>query len=97
MTDVFVVEDSFGKSVRLTKERWAYINARHPDVSLEDLREGLRNPSSVRKSDNDPESVKWFYRFDKKKALYLLVSVKYLNGEGFVITAYHTKKVKGRR
>lgn len=97
MGNVFVVEDKFGKRVRLTRERWSYITTRHPDVSeLEEVKEALKNPSSIRRSDRDSD-VKWFYRFNKEEKLYLLVSVKYLNGKGFIITAHYTKKVKGRK
>ena len=93
--NVFEVEDKFGKNVRLTKERWQHITQEHPDIGdVEELKETLINPTSVKPSDREPEKVKWFYRFIKGEKMYLLVSVKYLNGEGFIITAHYTKKIK---
>lgn len=92
--NVFKVEDVNGKKVRLTRERWDYINVSHPGIgNIDELIEVLKRPTAVRESDRDKD-VKWLYRFQKEEKLYLLVSVKYLNGEGFIITAHYTKKVK---
>ena len=92
---MFVVKDKYGKKVRLTKERWSHIVQEHPDISdPEEIKETLIEPTAVRASDNDPQHVKWFYRLMKAEKLYLLVSVKYLNGDGFIITAHYTKKIK---
>jgi len=38
--------------------------------------------------------VRFYYKFYKNLSKYLLVSVKYLNGEGFVITAFYTSKIE---
>ena len=95
MTLLFEVEDRNGKLIRLTTEQWAHINKEHPDVSnWQELRDVLIRPTAIVSSDRDPVKVKWFYRLNKKEKLYLFVSVKYLNGEGFIITAYYTRKIK---
>ena len=91
---LFQIVDKFFKKIYLTKERWRHISQEHPDIkNIEELEETLKNPVAVTVSDHDPD-VKWFYRFIKKERLYILVSVKYLNDEGFIITAHYTKKIK---
>ena len=39
-------------------------------------------------------AVSFYYRYYKEKKQYLFVSVKYLSGEGFVITTFYTDKIK---
>ena len=96
--DIFVIKDANGKHIRLSKERWAHITQEHQDIKgVEDIKEVLLQPTVIRPSDSDPDHVKWFYKFDKEEKLYLLVSVKYLNGEGFIITAYYTTRIKWKR
>ncbi len=95
MSNIFVVEDKFGKKIRLTKEGWRHIALFHPTVNdIEELKVALKYPTSVSPSIYDPDSVKGFYLYNKVKKTYLLVVVKYLNGEGFIITAHHKKKIK---
>lgn len=87
--------DQNGKRIRLTKDRWKHIAQEHPDIgSAEEIRETVQQPTAVRPSDRDPNHVKWFYRRLKKQKLYMLVSVKYLNGDGFVITAHFVREPK---
>ena len=94
MVNVFVVEDKFGKKVLLTKESWSHINIFHPTVSrIDEIKDTLKHPTSVINSVNDVD-VKCFYRYNKTKKRYLLVVVKYLNGEGFIITAHYRKRIK---
>jgi len=41
---------------------------------------------------------RFYYRYykDRKTAKYLLIIVKYLNGQGFIITSFYTDKIKGQ-
>ena len=95
MSVLFEVWDKDGNKVRLTRERWNHITLEHPDVSsFEKVKDVILHPTAVRPSDRQPDSVKWFYKFNKVEKLYLLVSVKYLNGEGFIITSHYTSKIK---
>lgn len=58
--------------------------------TLNIIEETIKNPQKITDYLPDPD-VKYYYRHcksRKSKAKYLRVIVKYLNGEGFVITAY---------
>lgn len=82
-----------GKLIRLTARQWKHIMKRHPEMArrIHDIEEAIRNPTKiVRFSD---ETTK-FYRFIKQERRYIMAAVKILNGEGFVITAYLTKKIR---
>ena len=89
---VFVVTDKTGRRVRLTRERWRHIAPQHPDVTdIEELQRALVTPLLMRSSEHDA-NVKWYYRYDKERKRFLMVGTRYLNGEGFVITAYYVRK-----
>ena len=92
-----VIQDCFGRSVRLTEERLAHI-LEHPEmVGMEDeLARVLQSPSEVRLSRSD-DNVKLFYEFYTQTQVggkWLCVVVKYGPGDAFVITAYLTDTVK---
>ena len=40
------------------------------------------------------DSMRNYYRYHKNEKLYLLVSVKHLNGESFVATVFYTTSIK---
>ncbi len=96
MTHVFEVVDKSGKRIHLSPERWAHIRQDHPEVEdLDALTETLVRPASVAQFPED--NIAYFYRYCKHRPSsdkYLLVIVKYLNGEGFVITAYYVKQTR---
>jgi hypothetical protein len=92
-----VIQDCFGRSVRLTEERLAHI-LEHPEMAgMEDeLARVLQSPSEVRLSRSD-ENVKLFYEFYTQTRVggkWLCVVVKYPPGDAFVITAYLTDTMK---
>jgi len=65
--------------------------------SAETIKQALARPTTIRYSEED-EKVSYFYKeFKERKDFerYLLVAVKYLNGEGFIITAFYTNKITG--
>jgi len=94
MVRLFEAMDKTGRRIYLTDERWAHINEEHPEVSryMEEFQELLKNPTKVRPSQFDAK-IHHFYKYYKSNAKYLLLIVKYLNGEGFIITAYFTRKM----
>lgn len=94
MPHIFVVEDKTNRKIRLTKERWKHIVNEHPELSVEEIKETLMNPLMIKSSKYDPKYVRWYYKFNKTKKRYIFVSVKYLNGEGFIITAHYMRKIK---
>lgn len=98
MDYVFEIVDKKGRKVHLTKERWKHI-LKHPHMhdQLENIKITIQNPTTIRYYGED-EDVRYFYKeFKEREPLerYLLVSVKYLNGEGFIITSFFTDKITG--
>ena len=96
--NVLEIKDRHGKSIKLTAEQWKHILL-HKVMSgqLENIRSALEFPETIRQSNTD-DGVKFYYKTIKDSPVrtkYLFVSVKYLNGEGFVITAFYTNKMKG--
>lgn len=93
---IFEVIDKNKKIVYLTKERWSHINQEHPEVVpyFEEFPRILQNPTKITEAPYD-ENIKYFYQYFKsKKPGYLLIIIKYLNGEGFIITSHFIKNIK---
>lgn len=91
------VADKSGRKIHLTKKQWSHIRKKHPEVeNLEDIEQTLKMPLKIIEYSID-ESVRYYYKNFKHHSPpdnYLLVLVKYLNGEGYVITSYFTEKLK---
>jgi hypothetical protein len=90
----FDVKDKTGRTIHITKEQWSHIQ-KHPEMSnsVEQIKETLMHPITITSFEYDSQ-VGFYYRFYKERKDYLLVLVKYLNGNGFVITAFYTDKIK---
>ena len=95
MEKVFETKDKKGRMIYLPKERWKHIIREHPLLTnkVEEIEKTIINPSFIKQSSYD-ENVKFCYTYDKKKEQYLLVAVKYLNSEGFIITSFYVKNIK---
>lgn len=95
---IFEIADKYGKRLRLTEKQYKHIRRHfHMGDSAENIRLTIEKPTAIRCNEDD-ESVVYFYREFKemnKFERYLLVSVKYLNGDGFVITSFYTNKITG--
>tara|TARA_Y100000034_G_C6551103_1_gene238104 strand:+ start:142 stop:342 length:201 start_codon:yes stop_codon:yes gene_type:complete len=52
----------------------------------------LINPLSIEPHKYN-DDMKNYYKYYKPEKCYLHISVKYLNGKGFVVTAFLTKKI----
>lgn len=91
--NVFVVKTKDKIKIRLTKTQWKHIAYRHPEMSdkLQEMRDTVLNPTARRR--HSDEIVK-FYKFLKAKKKYIMVAVKILNNEGFVVTAYQTLRIQ---
>jgi len=90
--------DKFGKKIKLNNKQYKHIK-KHPHLNdpLEVLKLTIENPTTVRYNEKD-STVRYFYKEFKEmpaEERYILVSVKYLNGEGFIITAFYTNKITG--
>lgn len=92
---LFEVKEVLGRKIRTTKTYWEQIkNIKHRELryGTKEVKGVLRSPDEVRKSVTD-ETIflyaKKIYRYD-----ILMVAVKVLNGDGFLVTVYQTKEYK---
>ena len=91
---IFEIQDKTGKWVYLPQKQWTHIRQDHPGVQdIEEIKNTLENPLIINESKYDPEKVRYYYQYNKEKRRYLMVAVKYLNGKGFIITAYYTRNL----
>lgn len=93
---IFEMKDKSGRIIYLSDERYKHI-LKHPEMqnkfTLQWIEETLLKPLKIVDID---EYVRYYYRYykdRKSKAKYLRVIVKYLNGEGFIISAYFIEKI----
>ena len=97
--DIFEVVDKTGRKIRLTKRQYSHLLKKHPYMNkyMEEIKETIQNPDKITFSNVDKD-VRYYYKDFKSKDMYkryLLVSVKYLNGEGYIITSFFTNKITG--
>ena len=98
MNYVFEIIDKTGRKIRLTKRQWEHINKKHHVVAnhLEEIKETIENPDAVTESDKRDNIYLYYkyYKYFKSPYNYVLAIVKYLNGEGYVISAYFERNIK---
>jgi len=98
MGPVFEAKDKTGRNIHMPQRQWSHITRKHPFMVAyeEEIKETLAKPDKIADYSFD-EQVKYYYKYYKHKEgpnKYLLVVVKYLNGAGFVISAYFEKRIK---
>jgi len=96
-----VLQDRFGRAVRLTEERMAHI-LEHAEMEgqLDKLGEGLQEPDVIVRSQHDPNVHLYHkhYAATPVSEKYLLVAVKVAEDDAFVLTAFFTNTIqKGER
>ena len=92
---IFEIVDKTGRKIRLTRKQWSHAtspSSPHAYMTnyLEQVKETLIMPNKIVSSVYDDNKAS-YYKYDKERKLYLRVIVRYLNGEGFVITAYFVR------
>lgn len=97
MDIIFEVIDKTRRKIRLTKKQYSHICKKHPMISnyFEEFKETLIKPDKIIESYDD-KSVGFYYKYYKKLNLpyqNIFVIVKYLNGDGFIISAYFVKNI----
>lgn len=94
MVWIFEIKDASGRRIHLSKERWSHIQ-KHPEMTnkIEQIQETLQYPEIIVEFEYDSD-VKFYYKYCKKRKEFLFISVKYLNGEGFIITSFYTDAIK---
>lgn len=93
---LFEIIDKPGRKIRLTKKQWLHILRRRPYMEkyIEEIKETLKIPDKIIKSPYNKAYYYKNYKYLKKLNNFVLVIVKFLNGEGFIITAYLEEKIK---
>lgn len=95
MDIIFETIDKTGRKIRLTKKRWEHIRIEHSDVDdYNYLKETIIHPVKVMYLERKKATFYGYFKHKKDSAKYLRVIVKYLNGEGFVITSYFVRSIK---
>lgn len=96
---VFEVTSKLGKRVRLTEVQNLHITSRHRELGNQTgkMRITLEEPDSVWYS--TAEDVHHFYKWFTQTPIsekYLLVIVKHLDDEGFIVTSFFVSKIRKR-
>lgn len=92
---LFEVLDILGRKIRTTKNYWKKIKeVKHTELKFGvfEVKKTLQNPDEVRKSVTDTSILLYAKKIEKYDIL--IVAVKVLNGSGFLVTVYQTKKYK---
>jgi len=94
MDKILETKDKSGRNIYITSERWRHI-LKHPEMSdkIEEIKETLLSPTKITIAYYDP-NVRFYFRYYKERKEYLFISVKYLNGKGYIITSFYTDKIK---
>ncbi|PIO07899.1 hypothetical protein COU59_02480 [Candidatus Pacearchaeota archaeon CG10_big_fil_rev_8_21_14_0_10_34_12] len=91
MNHIFEVIDKTGRKIRLTKKQWNHISTKHPIMSsyLREIEETINNPDKIvlHERGNLFDYYK-YYKHKEGKFKFLKTVIKYLNGDGFILSAY---------
>ncbi len=93
MSNIFEVIDKTGRQIRLTKKQFEHIIC-HKGIEnyIEEIKDTLKNPLQIISHEvGDLYNYFNYYKNRRQKAKYLQAVVKYLNGHGFVLTAYFVR------
>lgn len=92
---VFMVRSVLGKRIRLTETQWRHIRKRQEMHSqTKRMEETLAEPDVVYYVEG--EDTYHYYRFYPQTPVsskHLLIIVKHLDGEGFVITCFYARRI----
>lgn len=98
MFHILEIADKTGRKIRLTQTQFQHILRKHPMMVnyLEEVKQTLQKPDKIIESTLE-EEARYYYRYFKHRASpskFLLVVVKYLNGEGFIISTHWKRSIK---
>jgi len=92
---IFEVGSALHKRIRLTETQWQHIQKRQElRNQLDHMKETLSSPDAV--YDVPHEATYHYYRFYSRTPVgrkHMLVIVRHLNGEGFVITCFYARRI----
>ena len=90
----FEILTPLGVQVRTTPSYWSrIITLKHPVMAGQEksVKLALSSPTEIRRSRSDL-AVYLYYRYESP--YFICVVARHLNGNGFIITAYRTNKIK---
>ena len=90
-SNVFEIIDKSKRRIRLTKKQWTHIITKHSYMVnyLADVEETIKNPVKIVPHDfGNLFDYYRYYKNRKNKLKFLKAVVKYLNGEGFILSSY---------
>ena len=90
----FAIPTPLGICVRTSEWYWQKLIIKHPDIAALEAKviETLTQPDEIRQSNCDPNIILFYLTLRTKR--WVVVVVRRLNGDGFVITAYQTDAIK---
>jgi len=97
MSVVFEVKWYDGNLIRLTHVQWLHIVFFHPEVEgeLDKVEQTLKEPEMVVEGATSDTKVCYkMFRTTPVSKKYLAIVVKILDGEGFIMTSYFTKRIR---
>lgn len=92
---LFEVKDILGRKIRTTKDYWQKIKTlKHRELKygINEVKATLTKPDEIRGSVTDSTILLYAQRQENYDIL--IVAVKVLNGEGFLVTVYQTEEYK---
>lgn len=95
MNYIFEIKDKTRRKIKLTKRQWSHMTKKHPYMEkyIEEIKETLMSPDKLINYSDKGYYYK-NYKYIKFPNRFVLVVVKYLNGDGFIITSYLEEKIK---
>lgn len=96
MSNIFEIVDKTGRNIRLTQKPWLHITTKHPYMAnyLEEIKETLIFPTKIVQHPKGNLFDYYKYYKQRQELKFLKVVVKYLNGDGFVLSAYFVPQIK---
>ena len=95
--NIFNIVSNLDRKIKLTEVQWKHIKSRHKELvgQTNKMIETLNDPDTVFYSNKDDvhHYCKLFQKTPVSKK-YLLVIVKHINGEGFIITTFFVSKLR---
>ena len=93
-----ILLDYQGRAIRFPEERWQHIRQRHRDMADMEAAIGatLLAPEHIRRDATDPDTVRLYYKWfpvTPRGSKWVRVAVKFLNGDGYVLTAFLTGRI----
>jgi len=100
MPNMWIADSKSGAHIRLTEERWRHITCRHPEMQATRgcVLETLADPEWIQGGDYGEFLAIRYYADTALAGKYLVVVYRELAAyEGFILTAYLTKRPSARR